>query len=100
MYANKVILNGVPIVDLTGDTSLKEDVYLDKSFHLATGEKTLGTALRSKATGEPIEISTVAEMNERLANASPNHDGTVFKYIGETSGGYIQNGFYRLEVIE
>ena len=50
MNANRVILNGVPILDLTEDTAQKIDVGATKSFHLRTGEKTLG--LREKPTTE------------------------------------------------
>jgi hypothetical protein len=45
MNANRVILNGVPILDLTNDTSLEEDVRITKTFHKASGEKVAGSQM-------------------------------------------------------
>lgn len=45
MKANRVILNGVPILDLTGDTSIEEDVRFTKTFHKASGEKVAGSQM-------------------------------------------------------
>ena len=44
MAANKVILNGDTLVDLTQDTVIEEDVAEGKIFHKANGEQAVGTA--------------------------------------------------------
>lgn len=43
MAVNKVNLNGETLIDLTSDTVTPEDVAVGKTFHLANGEKTMGT---------------------------------------------------------
>ena len=42
MEANKIILNGQNILDLTQDTAITSDVAQDKTFHLANGEQATG----------------------------------------------------------
>lgn len=44
MEANKVILNGATLIDLTEDTAEESDVASGKTFHKANGEKAVGTA--------------------------------------------------------
>ena len=43
-YVNKVTINGTDVVDLTSDTATASDVVAGKSFHLATGARSVGTA--------------------------------------------------------
>lgn len=44
MKANKVVLNGKVILDLTADTVTDPDVRLGKIYHKANGEGSVGTA--------------------------------------------------------
>lgn len=43
MEANKIILNGSTLIDLTEDTATAADVKQGKTFHTADGVKTIGT---------------------------------------------------------
>lgn len=43
MTANKVVLNGKVILDLTADTVTDPDVKLGKTFHKADGSRNVGT---------------------------------------------------------
>ena len=44
MAANKVIINGVTVIDLTGDTAEEADVRAGVTFHKRTGEPGVGTS--------------------------------------------------------
>lgn len=44
MAANKIVLNGEVLIDLTGDTATEADVAEGKTFHKANGESALGIA--------------------------------------------------------
>ena len=44
MAYNKVTFDGNTIIDLSGDTVTSADVANGKTFHLANGEQTTGTA--------------------------------------------------------
>lgn len=55
MAANKVILNGTVLIDLTADTATAEDVAEGKMFHLASGEVATGSAKSSGGGGTSIE---------------------------------------------
>lgn len=95
--ANRVVFNGVPILDLTGDTALIEDVFMDKSFHLATGEKTLG--LMEKPTTEDRgvpQISSATEMTSLLETAEV---GSVVKFVGESTDTYENGALYIVEAV-
>jgi hypothetical protein len=97
MYANRIILNGVPILDLTGDTALIEDVFMDKSFHLATGEKTLGEHYCQTCSGTHlVEAKDEYEMTLLLETAE---FGTVVKYMGETTDTYESGALYIVEAV-
>ena len=43
-YKNKVVVDGVTLIDLTSDTAVAADVAQGKYFHLASGERVAGTA--------------------------------------------------------
>lgn len=45
MANNKIVYNNETLIDLTGDTATAADVAQGKSFHLASGEPAVGTAL-------------------------------------------------------
>ena len=42
----------------------------------------------------PIEVKTEKEMNSVLRNADKNDIGSIYKYIGKTSGHYIRGELY------
>ena len=44
MKANKIMLNGETILDLTEDTVEEQDVSVGKTFHKADGTEAVGTA--------------------------------------------------------
>ena len=44
-YVNKVVYNGVTLIDLTADTTLAADVAAGKYFHLASGERVQGALI-------------------------------------------------------
>ena len=43
MEANKIILNGEVLIDLTGDTATEDKVLQGEVFHRADGTKSVGT---------------------------------------------------------
>ena len=43
-YKNKVVVDGTTLIDLTSDTAIASDVAQGKYFHLASGERVVGTA--------------------------------------------------------
>lgn len=45
MKANKIILNGETLIDLTGDTVTEEKVLQGEIFHKADGTQGVGTFL-------------------------------------------------------
>ena len=42
-YKNKVVVDGVTLIDLTSDTAVAADVAQGKYFHLASGQRVAGT---------------------------------------------------------
>lgn len=63
--ANKFILNGEVIIDLTQDTITEDDVVNGKTFHRADGEIVTGTKnvelQRKTAEPKPFEQSVIAD---------------------------------------
>ena len=55
-YKNKVVYNGVTLIDLTADTAVALDVAAGKYFHLASGERVQGALIDGDnlAYGAPI----------------------------------------------
>ena len=45
----------------------------------------------------PIEVKTEKEMKSILKNATKNDIGSVYKYTGETTGGFIYGVHYIIE---
>ena len=64
MAANKVILNGETIIDLTADTVTEADVAQGKTFHSADGQMRTGTA---SATGGGITGHSIYSENDPKA---------------------------------
>ena len=95
MVANKVILNGETLIDLTQDTANESDVAVGKTFHKSNGEVAVGT---NSCCGSalPIEISTEAEMTALLETAEV---GSVYKYVGESTDAYENGGLYIVEAV-
>lgn len=59
MEANKIVLNGKVILDLTGDTAQKNDVLMPKTFHLPSGQQSQGNM--KKATFESRQVEPTRE---------------------------------------
>ena len=95
MFANRIILNGVPIMDLTGDTAQKPNVDEEVSFHLSTGEKTLGSALRNVGV-VLVDVYSESEMETLLTKLQI---GTVVHYVGDTTSKYEYNKLYIVEAV-
>ena len=70
-YVNKVTANNVTLIDLTADTAVASDVAAGKYFHLATGERVVGTV--SGGGGDSytrtivVPEQTVTPNSDRLA---------------------------------
>ena len=60
-YVNHVVVDGVTKLDLREDTATAADVALGKSFHLASGEATTGTASLQTKSATPTEQTQVIE---------------------------------------
>lgn len=88
--ANKVILNGKVLIDLTQDTPTEEVVMKGIIYHEADGTISTGTAV----LGKPITVATSAKMDEILANATVEDIGNCYKYTGETNASYETNALY------
>jgi hypothetical protein len=99
MNANKVILNGATILDLTQDGTEESNVGAGVKFHKPSGQPSVGTAVFGGGSGEsgvPITIEAEAEMTSVLETAEI---GSVYKYIGESTDTYESGGLYIVEAV-
>lgn len=98
MNANKVILNGATILDLTQDGTREANVGVGVKFHKPSGQQSVGTAvLGGGGAGAPIEVATEAEMASILSSAQASDNGIIYKYVG-ASGIYTQNAYYQITI--
>lgn len=51
-------------------------------------------AIASPDSSIPFEVSSEAEMNQILSNATPDMVGAVYRYVGETTVAYETNALY------
>lgn len=85
LYVNKVTVNNATIIDLTNDTAIASDVASGKYFHLATGERVVGTA--SGGGGNAYTLTTVVP--QQMFTAAPAGGG----YQAElTHSGVLEEG--------
>jgi hypothetical protein len=61
MGANKIILNGKPLLDLTGDTVTEADVRIGVTFHKRNGEEAQGTYVAPQAPQTQEKSISVSE---------------------------------------
>ena len=66
MQANKVILNGETIIDLTQDTVTETDVASGKTFHKADGTTAVGTLVSVNQLDNML-TDTVTEINSSIS---------------------------------
>jgi hypothetical protein len=87
MVANKIILNGNTILDLSGDNVTESDVAVGKKFHKANGEGAIGTGTFGSSVpswdkdylieGEPTEDSGDISINGVIREYEVNAGATV-----------------------
>lgn len=76
MAVNKVVYGNNTIIDLTGDTATEADVVSGKSFHLASGVRTTGTATYANS---PVANGNATKTNGILYGAvDSTSTSTVF----------------------
>lgn len=98
MNANKVILNGKTLLDLTQDGTEEANVGAGVKFHKPSGQPSVGTAVfGGGGAGAPIEVATEAQMTSILSSAQPSDNGKIYKYVG-ASGIYTQNAYYQITI--
>lgn len=82
-----------------------EDFAIMQSYDIQAGpnDKRLSTVLQEiqdaisggvASTGKPIEVPTSEKMDEILSSASAASVGTVYKYMGNTTGIYEHGAIY------
>ena len=76
MAANKIIINGVTKIDLTGDDVAAADVASGKKFHLPSGEPAVGTA-SGGGGGSSYTLLGSAEFSVSTTSTS----GTLAGYV-------------------
>lgn len=79
--------------DVSGVTAQASDVLAGKTFVGSNRALTTGT-LTQQGSGFPIEISSEAEMNNVLSNATSSDVGKIYKYTGSTTSTYTSNQLY------
>ena len=96
MYVNKLTIKGETVFDISKDTVAENTVFNGVTFHKANGKPGVGTL----QVGKPVELSTEAEMDAALSEASEASVGTVYKYTGETTDRYENGAIYIIEEAE
>ncbi len=98
-YKNKVVYNGQTLIDLTQDTALAADVASGKYFHLATGERVVGTSTLDSDTsdanaiaGEILSGKTAYVNGNKITGSMPNNGATNVT-ISSVSGASIPAGY-------
>ena len=98
-YKNKVVYNGQTLIDLTQDTALAADVASGKYFHLATGERVVGTSTLDSDTsdanaiaGEILSGKTAYVNGNKITGSMPNNGDTNVT-ISSVSGASIPAGY-------
>lgn len=87
MKANKITLNGEPILDLTEDTVEEQDVSVGKTFHKADGTKAVGVATGNGVssyndlTNKPSIVLVVNEAGVLFMATIPNYDEKQEVYV-------------------
>jgi hypothetical protein len=79
MSANKVILNGDVLIDLTEDTTVESNVRQGKTFHKADGTKAVGTS-------SGLDINGIVKQYKVNAGASVSA-GDFVEFVTKAGGG-------------
>lgn len=85
MNANKVILNGKTLLDLTQDGTEEANVGAGVKFHKPSGQPSVGTAVfggGSGGSGVPITLNSQEEAEALLANVTPDMVGKIYSLDG------------------
>lgn len=93
-YNNKVELSdGTTLIDLSNDTAVASDVAQGKYFHLATGERVVGTA--SGGTPSLQTKSVTPTESAQIITADDGYDGLSSVDIEAISNTYVGTGIAR-----
>ena len=93
MAVSKVILNGVTLVDLTGDTAVPSDVIANETFHDRSGTSQTGSmithnvydGLDSTSTVDALSANKGKELNDKTA-VSDRTNVAVGVFLRSASG--------------
>lgn len=88
MQANKVILNGETIIDLTQDTVIESDVAVGKTFHKKDGTTAVGTYVPSGVSGDVWNGAVIVE--DITENATNGTYGLAYEQ--QSNGTYMCTG--------
>ena len=98
---NKIIYNGITLIDLTADTISEEDVINGKTFHKADGKIVTGTcsydADTSDATAMASEIlsgKTAYKNGAAITGTMPNRGTVTGSITAVAQSVTIQNGYH------
>lgn len=100
-YINKVIYNGSPLIDLTGDTILASDLLSGKTAHDKSGAPIEGTCTYdsdttdANAAATEILIGKTAYVNKNKITGSMTNNASVTGTISTVDGEYtIPSGYH------